>query len=208
VSKDDGLSWEQSQRLSGVNDGDGPAAFAIDGAGRPHLIKIGAGTGPESLDPENDRGLLKHWIWTDNRWSPAESSPLENSNIDGLSAAITTGGKLAVLFTAPVVNPESQISQDLAFFSSRELEIPAVSPTPLPTITPTPLPQPSFTPTPEPLPTPTISFPTDIDDGEGLPLSIDSGNPLTGPLLGIIPAGLLVIIVFFIGARFLRGDKR
>jgi hypothetical protein len=75
-------------------------------------------------------------------------------------------------------------------------------------LTPTPLPELTFTPTPQPLPTPTISFPTDIDDGEGLPLSLDAGSPLTGPLLGILPAGLLVIIVFFIGVRFLRGDKR
>jgi hypothetical protein len=208
VSNDNGLSWGQSQRLSGVNDGVGPAAFAIDGAGRPHLVKVGAETDPESQDTENDNGLLRHWIWIDTRWSPAETSALENSIITGLSAATTTGGKLAVLYTIPTIDPESGVGQNLAYFSSRELEIPAVTPTPLPTVTPTPLPQPSNTPTPQPMPTPTISFPTDIDNGGGLPLSIDSGNPLTGPLLGIIPAGLLVIIVFFIGARILRGDKR
>jgi len=208
VSKDHGITWDQSQRVSVASDSIGPAAFAIDGAGRPHLVKVGAEASLESGDEVNDRGSLKHWIWIDNRWSPAESSPLENSDITGLSAAITTGGKLAVLFTVPTINPESGVGQNSAFFSSRALDIPAVTPTPIPTITSTPVPQPSFTPTPEPLPTPTIPFPTDIDDGEGLPLSIDSGNPLTGPLLGIIPAGLLVIIVFFIGARFLRGDRR
>ncbi len=208
VSNDNGISWEQSQRVSGVNDGVGPAAFTIDGAGRLHLLKAGAETGAESQSSEGDRGSLKHWIWIDKRWSPAEPLALQNSNILGLTAATTTGGKLAVLYTVPIVDPETGVGENSAYFSSRELEIPVVTPTPLPVLTPTALPLATSTPTPTPLPTPTISFPTDIDDGEGLPLSLDTGNPLAGPLLGIIPAGLLVIVVFFIGVRFLRGDKR
>jgi hypothetical protein len=50
-------------------------------------------------------------------------------------------------------------------------------------------------------------FPKDADSGSQLPIPIESDDPITGSLLGIIPAGLVVMVVFFVGLRMLRRDR-
>ena len=92
-------------------------------------------------------------------------------------------------------------------FSAQQLDIPHAVPTPLPQITPTATPILEATPTPEPTPTSRAVFSPDEDSGSQLPIPVDSSSPLSSFLLGIIPAGLVVLIVFFVGVRVLRRDR-
>ena len=91
--------------------------------------------------------------------------------------------------------------------SSRELDLPSFSPTPLPTLTPQPPPPVTAIPTQTPAPTPTAFFPTEANEDGGLSLPIDTGNPLIGPLVGIIPAAIVILVAFFVVVRIVRGDR-
>jgi hypothetical protein len=182
------------------------AASVLDGAGRPWLLQA-AGTRTESgeIRPPIE---MRSWVISDGRWMTAETLKLGNSAIEAFAAAATGGGDMDVVFSAYASGIGAQREGQTIYHSSRHLELPQVQPTPLPTLTPTPLPAATGTPTPAPMPTATTSFPTDASEQGGLPFPIDTSNPLTGPLLGAIPAAVVVLIAFFVGVRLLRGDRR
>jgi hypothetical protein len=178
----------------------------LDGAGRLWVLQA---TGTRSEENEIRAPFeLSGWVLSEGRWQPAEALRLGGLEIEELAVTANSGGNLYVLFSALAsalgVNQEEQA----IYFAGRTLDLPAAQPTALPTLTPTPLPESTLAPTPEPMPTATTSFPTEQGQEGGLPIPIDTSNPLTGPLLGIIPAAAVVLVAFFIGVRLLRGDRR
>jgi hypothetical protein len=205
-SSDDGQSWEQPQRVSSGGGSEGAVRSVLDGAGRLWVLQA---TGTRSEENEIRAPFeLSGWVLSEGRWQPAEALRLGGLEIEELAVTANSGGNLYVLFSALAsalgVNQEEQA----IYFAGRTLDLPAAQPTALPTLTPTPLPESTLAPTPEPMPTATTSFPTEQGQEGGLPIPIDTSNPLTGPLLGIIPAAAVVLVAFFIGVRLLRGDRR
>jgi hypothetical protein len=141
---------------------------------------------------------IQHWTWADERWAAGESlTPGKGTvaEVNLLAAAVSPVGEMGTLFSG---------LEGVLYFSSRMLELPAVVPTPLPTLTPTPLPEATPSPTPQPLPTPTVFFPTESGGGSALTLPIDSSGTLFGAIVGIVPAGLIVLVALFVGVRLLR----
>jgi len=179
----------------------------VDGAGRFHLLSLGDALGIGAPDDERT-SFLKHWIWSGDRWNASEILETESVDVErGLSGAVAPSGDLSVIFTGEMVGPDEQEPLPGLFFSSQQLDLPAIAPTPLPTLTPTATPIPESLATAEPTPTPRAVFSPDADQGGPLSLSGDSNNPLSSSLLGIILAGLVVLIVFFVGVRILRRER-
>jgi len=204
MSIDAGLTWGQLQRLPGSQGVEYPVDVTVDGAGRPHIVAI-------EFDQESGRGqdaLLRHWTWSDDRWVNEESLDVTGTGVESLASAATVGGKLAVLYGSQSDAADGDISMTDIYGSGRELDLPSFVPTPLPTLTPQPTPQATARPTQMPAPTPTVFFPREANADGGLPLPIDTSNPLIGPLVGIIPAAIVILIAFFVVVRIVRGDRR
>lgn len=205
-SSDGGESWGQPQRVSSSGEALPLAASVIDGAGRPWLLQAaGSRTETGEIQPPIE---LRSWVISAGRWTLAEELGLGGVEIDEFAAAATGGGDMEVIFSAFPSGIGAEQGGQTIYHSSRRLELPQVQPTPLPTLTPTPPPEVTRTPTPAPMQTATPSFPTEAGEQGGLPLPFDTSNPLTGPLLGAIPAAIVVLIAFFVGVRLLRGDRR
>jgi hypothetical protein len=137
-----------------------------------------------------------------------ESLNVTGTGVEGLASAATVGGKLAVLYSSQSDTAEGDISMMDIYGSGRELDLPSFVPTPLPTLTPQPTPQATARPTQTPAPTPTVFFPREANEDGGLSLPIDTSNPFIGPLVGIIPAAIVILIAFFFVVRIVRGDRR
>lgn len=206
TSNDGGANWMQPQRVSSSGEALPLAASVLDGAGRPWLLQA-AGTRTETgeIGPPS---RVRSWVISEGRWTTAEELKLGGNEIEEFAAAATGGGDMHVIFSAYASGIGALQDGQTIYHSSRHLELPQVQPTALPTLTPTPPPEATRTPTPAPMPTATTSFPTEAGDEGRLPIPIDASNPLLGPLLGIIPAGIVVLIAFFVGVRLLRGDGR
>jgi hypothetical protein len=206
ASNDGGANWGQPQRVSSSGEALPLAASVFDGAGRPWLLQAAASrTETGELRPPIE---LRSWVISNGRWMSAEGLKFGGNEIKEFAAAATGGGDMDVVFSAYASGIGAQPERQTIYHSSRRLELPQVQPTALPTLTPTPAATATMTPTPAPMPTATTSFPTDQSEQGGLPIPIDTSNPLTGPLLGAIPAAIVVLIAFFVGVRLLRGDRR
>ena len=203
-SSDEGATWTQTQALSASANGPKPVAATIDRGGDLHLLYI------EPYGPMVGRGQLVYWRWSEMVWEQIDVTVLEAMAVSEMRAA-TLNDSLGLFMAATqsqgLESGESRRRQLLRVFD-RELTLPEVQPTPLPTQTPLPTVNSTVTPTPQASATPTTAFPTDFEAEGQLPLPIDRGSPLTGPLLGIIPAAIVVLLAFFIGIRMLRGDRR
>jgi hypothetical protein len=206
ASSDGGASWGQPQRVSSSGEELPLAASVLDGAGRPWLLQV-AGTRTEAgaIRPPFE---LRSWVNVDGRWMTAEGLKLGGSEIDEFDAATTGGGDMDVVFSAFASGIGAQQEGQTIYHSSRHLDLPQAQPTALPTLTPTPRPAATSTPTPAPMPTATTSFPTEADQEGVFTLPANMSNPVIGPLLGAIPAAIVVLIAFFVGVRLLRGDRR
>jgi hypothetical protein len=205
-SSDSGSSWEQPLRVSGPVSGMALSAGVLDGAGRPWLLQ--ASDALAQNDGNWQPKELRNWVLSNQRWLAGENLRLVGDDIQEIAAAVSGGSQLNVIFSTLFAGGEASVERSAMYHSGRQLEVPSLAPTPLPTLTPTPLPQATETPTPVPMPTATTAFPTEADQGNGLSLPVDTSNPLTGPLLGIVPAAVVVLIAFFIAVRLLRRDRR
>lgn len=204
ISIDSGLTWGQLQRLPGSQDVAIPVDTTLDAAGRPHVVAIDSNQ--ESGISQDD--FIRHWIWSNDRWVIEESLEVAGSGIESIASAVTVGGKLAVLYSGQSEEAASDISLMDIYGSSRVLHLPSISSTPLPTLTPQPPPQVTARPTQTPAPTPTVFFPIEQNEDGGLSLPIDTSNPFIGPLVGIIPAVIVIMVAFFVVVRIIRGDRR
>ena len=206
-SSDTGDTWTRPIRAASIGN-EGTFNVEVDGAGQFHLLSMADSPSGFGGDDSQDLLFLSHWIWSDDRWNEEESLDVEGVNTLGsLAGAIAPGGDLALIFSGGISDlDESDVHSEI-FFSSRQLELPQFVPTPLPQLTPTPTQMPDATPTAQASPTPQIDFSSNADQGGQLPLPVDSDNPLSSSLLGIIPAGLVVLVVFFVGVRILRRER-
>ena len=76
--------------------------------------------------------------------------------------------------------------------------VPTAASTPVPSLTPPPVPE--VTAAPQPTPTATVVF---SDGGQGAQETnnLGTGSPAQGLLLGLLPVGLLVLVVILYGLR-------
>lgn len=192
-SPDSGVSWSEPEQFAGLPAGQLPAA-AVDVVGRLQVVGM-----------EGDR--LVNWYWDGSGWSVGESLTTVLQSSGEIAAAADANGRLIVavsgLFGANTTNE----TVDQLFGLARPLDLPVEAlPTPLPppaTAVPTQTPEPTTTPEP----TPTIVISTAQTDN---PLSIIPGaSGRSGQMaLAIFPAGLVVLVVVFIGLRAMRMGRK
>lgn len=208
MSQDRGITWSRPVRVITLSES-GLTDIAVDGAGRLLLVNVESTVKSDDSDGQQPLFHLRQWIYEDDRWVTGEGLDLDAlGNIGSVSAAVGSGGDLDVLISGQMVESEDEIPRSGLFFTNHRLDLPEVLPTPLPSLTPTATPLSLPVSTRAPTPTPTVFFPRDSDQNGTLLLPIDADDPFTGSLLGIIPAGIVVVVVFFIGVRILRRDRR
>ena len=199
-SIDDGLTWSVPDSVFSPDTAGGPAVL-ISAADGPHIIQL-------ARNVVDGRQMLLEWLWDGARWRLGEGRVLDPGVIEaeGITAVAAPDGRLGVIYANLFLDEISGQLQNALFYTERLWNVAAV-PTPLPTLTPTPQPLPTFTPAPQPSPTPTIGFSTALDADEGFhlgPLSVN--DDVDRLLLSVIPALLIIIIVFVIGLRAARSD--
>ncbi len=204
ISIDSGLTWGQLQRLPGSQEVAFPLDTTLDPAGRPHVVAIGSN---QKLG-RSQGNLVRHWIWSDDRWVIEENLDVAGSGVRSLASTVTVDGKLVVLYSGPSEEVANDIGLMDIYGSSRVLHLPSILSTPLPTFTPQPPPQVTARPTQTPAPTPTVFFPIEQNEDGGLSLPIDTSSPFVGPLVGVIPAIIVIVVAFFVVVRIIRGDRR
>ncbi len=125
---------------------------------------------------------------------------------DALTAVQDPNGKLGILYSTLLINPVDNKLEDYLLYTSRQLEETGFEPTRLPTLPPTPSPLPTSTPSPAPTATATVALPQVNNNPEtGISIgSINSNTQSGGILLGVLPALLLVVLVFGVGFWFMR----
>jgi hypothetical protein len=196
-STDAGLSWSHAALISGYEEDAAPFGALVDWSGRMHLLQLEGST-------------LHHWMRQGAEWTEGETLTLDRDvSVTGAPLAVVTNadGALFVGYIGRYVNAETNNEEDALFVTSRSLTYPAEQPTPQPTLTPTPEPSPTPAATATPAPTATASF---------APLSsTDGSRPLTGTnslvvrlATGIIPALLLVLVIFGVGVWAVRYSRR
>jgi hypothetical protein len=198
-SLDGGITWNRPELIiPGFDDQVGPATFTLDRFDQLHLLQMTNET-------------LRHWLWDNNSWLDQEELIMGDQALSrpgALTAAVAADGSLAAIYTGLVPDKVSGLLQDRLSFASRPLDAPEIVPTPLPTLIPTPLPTATSTPTPGPSPTPPVAFSTGAGEATGLLTPFFARIPQAGVVFGLIPAGLLVLIVFLIGLRSVRADRK
>ena len=210
-SADGGLNWTRAMPVMEVAGLDRPMALAVDGAARVHLAAVGPApdlaTGLETGRPV--RWPVVHRVWEGERWTEVEDgrmTVLEEVAPEFPAVAIAGGDRIGLILAAgprcPLYTDQEGLGARISLLS-RPVTLPEILPTPLPTLTPTPVPSP--TPDreemPDPTPTPDLSAP----EPEPLQIGpISLGGSYGGMIAGAIPAGILVIIAFVVGARYVR----
>ncbi len=197
VSYDNGLSWKSPIRIADSAVSGGPTAVLVDFAAQLHLYQLGA-TNEGAL-------VLQAWDWDGTRWTVGDGLqlPEEMLGADAVTAAMTQNGRIGVAFSVLFPNSESEQLQDTLVYTSRSWDAPNATPTPLPTLTPTPPPQPTATLQPTPTATPVIPL-TDpaVEPDRGFSVGpLSTNDPVGSIVLSILPAVLIVGIIFAIGLR-------
>lgn len=192
-SPDSGVTWSEREQIAGLPGGQLPAA-AIDPADRPQLAGM-----------DGDR--LVNWLWDGTAWRAGDSLSTVLNPGSRMGLAADAAGRLVALTSAIISGDTGRAQVDELFGMVRPLELPAEAlPTPPP---PPPTATPAAEPTaaPEPQPTATIAFSPDPDGG---PLAgIPGASTRAGQLaLAIIPAGLIILAVVFVGLRSMRGGRK
>jgi hypothetical protein len=128
---------------------------------------------------------------------------------DNLVSAISTKGKLVVVYPDVIIGDKSNLAKYHLFYTYRSLDLTGLTPAPPPALTPMPTETPTITGTLEtvstPTPTPIPTLPPDLTAGPGLGFhigSISMNNKYIGLILG---GGLtLFIIIITFGTRLLK----
>ncbi len=199
-SIDDGLTWSVPDSVFSP-DAVGGSAILISAADGPHILQL-------ARSVVDGQQMLLEWLWDGAQWRLGEGSVLEQDAIEaeGITAVAAPDGRLGVIFANLFLDEVSGQLQNALFYTERMWDTSAV-PTPLPALTATPQPSPTHTPPPQISPTPTIGFSTDVGADEGLqvgPLSVN--DDVDRLLLSVIPALIIIIVVFVIGLRAARSN--
>jgi hypothetical protein len=201
-SLDNGYNWSASQNISnfGLVDPGINASLAVGPTDDLHFL--------HTISGQSGELSLYHWAWTGDQWQRKEDLKMNINQvhqIHGLSAAASSLGRVAVLYSVPPAaeGASQNISGSNLFFSIRALDISIPPSAPLP-----PLPS-SPTPTLDPILEPTIT-PTPALDLSVLanePPSRSTTNRWAGLGLGLSVAGILVGIAFGFGVLSIRRKK-
>jgi hypothetical protein len=213
-SVDGGLNWTRATPVTEVTGLDRPVTLAVDGAARIHLATVGLA--PE-LVTGTEPDMPVHWpvvhrLWMGERWTNVENgyvTVLEEMAPAFATVAIGGGDRIGLLMATgprcPLYADQEGLGARISLLS-RPVTLPENRPTPLPTLTPTPAPSP--TPDPNGIPIPTSTPDLSAPDPEPLQIGpISLGGSYGGIIAGAIPAGVLVIIAFVVGATYVRRRK-
>jgi hypothetical protein len=151
------------------------------------------------------------WDWGGSGWTAAEALDSRLEDVDRLAVAVSPRGALAAIYAGSRRDLVSGEPQSALLPAARRLEVPPVTAAPVAAApvaphTPTPAATPAATAMPQP--TAPLASLGEADGGAGRPLDLGSQSRWAGPLAGIIPAGLVVLIVFVVASRYLRGYRR
>ena len=205
ISNDNGITWNRPVSLASFNDLLGPASLSLDPISRLNLNQF-------SYDTE-DNLILQHWLWEDERWSSEKNLNLGNQipYIDNLISAISTKGKLVVVYPSVLIDDKSNPLKNNFFYTYRSLDLIGLTPAPPTALTPMPTEIPTITgtletvSTPTPTPTSIPTLPPDLTAGPGPGFHIGSIS-MNNKYIGLILGGgltLFIIIVTF-GTRLLK----
>ena len=203
-SIDQGLSWSQPERVTGLEDVDGTPSLIADSAEGLHIVQLAnvssAGNSESSL-------ILQDWILVEVEksgqpvWIEQESLKLEEiGNPDAIVSLALPDGYLVALLLADVIDEESEEKEFRILYTSRRVDLSANPSISLPTLTSVSeeVGIKDITPVPSPIPQAVLS--TERDGGRS-PLF---GSRWAGIAVGGIPAVLLVIWTVVVGVRRLR----
>lgn len=194
-SQDSGQTWSRAAQVGGLGGEVETAVLTVDVANQPHVLAVNEGT-------------LQHWLWQDERWL-AEAG-MEMEGVGALTAVVALPNQLLTVYESllPDAAQADAAPQPNLFFAQRMLALPSALPTPLPTLTPTPQPTGAATATPALAATPTISFPVAAPTSNApLPGLPETNNSWIRLAMGIVPAGLVVVVAFFVGVRAVRMNR-
>lgn len=203
LSSDNGITWAQASRIGGFGLEFSTVALLPDPADGVHVLGLSQETFSSASSGESETRLT-HWRWSDEagRWEQAENLELEALRPGGnqaLAGTVTRGGVLVAVLAGETAAGSTQL-----FSAARTVALPTSRLTSLPTLTPTAWPADSVTPTPTPAPTETPVFPKDSSRGRAtfdfLPLA-GSGMLVTGAILALIPAILIVLVAIGVVSR-------
>ncbi len=194
VSFDGGANWSDTSRVSEYGNETKLFRVEIDPAGIAHLVQIRQGIITETgVSPF----VLQHLVWNGTGWNLIENLELGSLELTGMNSAASSLGYLGVVFVRQIVSSNNAQVLENLLFVNRPLDFDVIVATPMPTFTPQPGSGEQASPTTIPSPTPTIEFSTDTNGGgplEGL-------GEYGGLLIGLIPAALVVVLVFSLGKR-------
>ena len=181
VSSDGGTTWGRVTRISDASDSPGPAAAAVDAAGQLHLVQI--------LEDQQQRLLLRYWLWNGSRWDAQEDFDLGGGRLNAMAQVglgITPKGQLGAVVGRAVVGSDAYQPDSLLMGLNRPVTLPEIAATALPPLpTETAAPPPAATDTPAP--TPTIDLAT-LHEGDP-----STGGGTVGGLVIALVASVLVI---------------
>ncbi len=201
LSDDGGETWLEPARLTGAGDPDSLADAVIDPATHLHGLQTFG---------ESGNLQLQTWLWADEFWQVEQTLALPTwlTTISALRTAIAENGRFVISLIGSRPNNETGEPEGVLLFSERLLDLPESSlPTP-----PTAVAEPTST-SPEPV-IPPASESEEAATPEPTPVPsqllqagpIGTNAPIRNLMLGILPALLLVLVVFAVG--FLRYKKR
>jgi len=197
-SEDNGLTWTRIAPITFLGQTMGEPGLAWDQSGNLHLLQVmRRGEGSYNLG---------HWQWDGEGWSAQAGFDLApNEEVDSLAAAVSSQGKLAVVFDSLAAGQENNTGGEDLFFTERSLGLTAIglfrvaTPPPAPTVTQVS----TQAPTQPPEVTPTLDL-----------AALNSFNPpgtATGSYTGLLLGGLLAVVVavaFGFGVRYVRSGRQ
>ena len=204
-----GLDWFEGNPVPGLENAAGPVRIAVDSAGRGQLVALT----DETVNATTVRLGIQQRFWDGEFWQSAAGGPtsvLSTGDLLPAAFAIAPDGQAALLVAGKAWSQTDEgqtIQAERIALFSHQVDLPAVTPTPLPTLTPTATPEPEPTATVTPLPSATPDLTTGGSAGLQLgPLTL--GSEWAGLMLGAIPAGLIVIVALIAGIVIVRRNQR
>jgi hypothetical protein len=201
-SEDRGQVWSEPELVFGFGDFSQATDVVADQAGQLHLLKM--------VDTDIEQPLLREWLWQGTNWITENEATFSSPSLveieTKLAAMIGDNGRLGILYSRAASVP---FTLDAAFslhyvdrlFTLPENAIIIPSPTAVSTST---APAPTETPTPQPSATERPIFST---DGLPTPTNSISDSPVGSIIVGLLPAGLIVIGVVIFSLYFSRLRK-
>jgi hypothetical protein len=188
----DGVSWSAPAPIPGIlgrMDGAVYAGYdvydmATDSAGNLHLVGVFR---LSALDPVLS---ILHLQWDGERWSVSERISTGAGFPEHPRIVVERGNVLHAVWEVKESAPLGSQRIDV-WYSTKQLETPALTPVP------TPIPSPTPTLTPPPSPTPAVtSYPTLVSASSGLPKGLDTESAEVFRLaIALSPAVLVISLV-------------